>query len=140
MAFFNYFGISVSALTAERLRLDVIANNLANIETTRVNEEGEPVPYRRKSVVFAERLEQAMYGPQGRGVKVAAIVEDDAPSRMVYQPDHPDANEQGYVAYPNVNVVNEMIDMVGAVRAYEANIQALEASKQIVRHALEIGR
>ncbi|MGQ9497931.1 MAG: flagellar basal body rod protein FlgC [Desulfotomaculales bacterium] len=137
MGFFDSFGISASGLTAERLRLDVIANNLANAETTRTPAGG---PYRRRAVVFAQRLRRAMDGWRGAGVRVAAVVEDAAQPRLVYRPDHPDADARGYVAYPNVNVVNEMVDMLGAVRAYEANATALQAAKQLAEAALGIGR
>ncbi|MEW5761993.1 MAG: flagellar basal body rod protein FlgC [Bacillota bacterium] len=137
MGFFDSFAISASGLTAERLRLDVIANNLANAETTRTPEGG---PYRRQAVVFAQRLERAAGGRRGAGVEVAAIVEDAAPPRLEYRPDHPDADARGYVAFPNVNVVNEMVDMVTAVRAYEANATALQAARQQAEAALDIGR
>ncbi|MCG0278390.1 MAG: flagellar basal body rod protein FlgC [Thermanaeromonas sp.] len=133
--------ISASGLTAERLRLDLISGNLANIYTTRTAQGG---PYRRKVAVFAERIKEAMGspGPQapGYGVHVAGIVEDNTPPRLVYDPTHPDADAQGYVALPNINVVNEMIDLITASRAYEANVTAFNAAKAMALKALEIGR
>lgn len=133
--------ISASALTAERLRLDIIANNLANINTTRTPRGG---PYRRQVPVFAEKLQEALKpgGAQfkGAGVEVAAIVEDNTPPRRVYDPSHPDADPDGYVALPNINVVNEMVDMITATRAYEANVTVLNAAKAMTLKALEIGR
>lgn len=133
--------ISASALTAERLRLDIIANNLANINTTRTPRGG---PYRRQVPVFAEKLQEALKPGsaqfKGAGVEVAAIVEDNTPPRRVYDPSHPDADPDGYVALPNINVVNEMVDMITATRAYEANVTVLNAAKAMTLKALEIGR
>ncbi|AKX96165.1 flagellar basal-body rod protein FlgC [Moorella thermoacetica] len=137
--------ISASGLTAERLRLDIIANNLANINTTRTPRGG---PYRREVPVFAERLQEAMGQLPGRpssrapgaGVEVAAIVEDNSPPRLVYDPSHPDADANGYVHLPNINIVNEMVDMITASRAYEANVTVLNAAKAMTLKALEIGR
>jgi flagellar basal-body rod protein FlgC len=133
--------ISASGLTAERLRLDLIANNLANINTTRTPRGG---PYRRQVPVFAEKLREALgQSPDqapGRGVEVAAIVEDNTPPRLVYDPSHPDADPDGYVALPNINIVNEMVDMITATRAYEANVTVLNAAKAMTMKALEIGR
>ncbi|MDN5346742.1 MAG: flagellar basal-body rod protein FlgC [Clostridia bacterium] len=134
--------ISASGLTAERLRLDIIANNLANISTTRTPRGG---PYRRQVPVFAERLRQELGRPDpnrppGYGVQVVAIAEDNTPPRLIYDPTHPDADERGYVALPNINVVNEMVDMITATRAYEANVTAINAAKAMALKALEIGR
>jgi len=119
--------------------MDTIANNLANVNTTRTARGG---PYRRQMVVFEERLAQAMGRgrPQGAGVRVSRIVEDDDPPRLEYNPNHPDANEQGYVELPNINVVTEMVDMISASRAYEANLAALNAAKAMALKALEIGK
>lgn len=141
MGLFTCFEISGSGLSAQRLRLDVIANNIANAETTRsgrVDAQGRPLPYRRRAVVFAEN--GGPFLELLRGVRVAAIVEDTTPGRLVYDPDHPDADAQGYVRMPNVNIIAEMVDLVSATRAYEANITALEAFKQMCTRALEIGR
>lgn len=130
MKIFRSFDISASALTAERLRLSVIATNIANAETTRTPQGG---PYRRKEVVFVPR--------ENGGVEVAAIQEDTTtPPRMVYDPGHPDANGEGFVAYPNVSVVNEMVDLLAATRAYEANVAALNATKSMLTSSLNIGR
>lgn len=137
MGYFDTFSISGSGLTAERLSLDVIANNLANAETTRTPDGG---PYRRQSVVFAQHLERARHGWKNAGVRVAAIVQDDRAPRKAYQPDHPDAREDGCVEYPNVNVVNEMIDMLSATRGYEANTAVFQATKQLASYALDMGR
>lgn len=130
MKIFRSFDISASALTAERLRLSVIATNIANAETTRTPQGG---PYRRKEVVFVPR--------ENGGVEVAAIQEDTTtPPRMVYDPGHPDANSDGFVAYPNVSVVNEIVDLLAATRAYEANVAALNATKSMLTSSLNIGR
>lgn len=128
---------SASALTAEQLRLDIIAGNLANVHTTRAAGGG---PYRRRVVVFAEKLAEARRGFRGRGVEVRAVLTDNSPPQLVYDPSHPDADERGYVAYPNVNVVNEMVDLLTATRAYEANVTVLNAAKSMALKALEIGR
>lgn len=143
------FGISASALTAQRLRMDVISSNIANAETTRASVvDGKAVPYRRKMVVlspnesdFSSMLEAQMNG-QGaeKGVKVAAIQEDQTPLKPVYNPTHPDADAQGYVYMPNVDIAKEMIDMISATRSYEANVTALNSSKAMITKALEIGR
>ncbi|HOK42039.1 MAG TPA: flagellar basal body rod protein FlgC [Thermoclostridium caenicola] len=147
MAVFNAFSISSSALTAQRLRMDIISQNIANVNTTRT---ADGTPYRRKTVVFAERegtsfsqyLSEASKGRYlaGGGVRVSAIVEDPSPFREVYDPSHPDADENGIVRMPNVEIVTEMVNMISATRAYEANITALNASKSMASKALEIGR
>lgn len=142
MALFDAFSISASALTAERLRLEVIAGNVANANTTRTPGGG---PYKRRGVVFAERLrllqeEEGRQRLRGAGVRVAAITEDGGPPRLVHDPAHPDAGPDGFVAYPNINLVNEMTDMLAATRAYEANATVLEAAKGMALKALEIGR
>ena len=137
--------ISGSALSAERLRLDTIASNLANASTTRTPEGG---PYRRRNVVFAaEPLENdfgetlASLAEQGahEGVTVTDVVEDRTPPRMVFDPSHPDANADGYVAYPNVDPMAETIDLMAATRAYEANVQVVNATRQMAQAALGIG-
>ena len=132
-------------MTAQKLRMDIIAQNIANAEVTRT-ERG--IPYRRKMVVFnslaeggnfRETLNNVM-GVKGKGVKVSAVVEDRSPFVRVYDPGHPDANEEGYVLLPNVNRTQEMIDMLAASRAYEANVTAFNATKAMALKALEIGR
>lgn len=146
----NGFDISASALTAQRLRMDVISSNVANAETTRgkyIN--GKFEPYRRKLVVmepmkqrsFADTLEQQMNGTSAsQGVKVTKIIEDQSQFKQVYNPTHPDADENGFVYMPNVDVLKEMVDMISATRMYEANVTALNASKAMVMKALEIGK
>jgi flagellar basal-body rod protein FlgC len=119
---------SASALSAQRRRMDVIAQNIANAETTRTPEGG---PYRRQQVVFT--LDE-----QG-GVEVSEVVQDPRPPRLVYQPGHPDADAAGYVALPNVNLVEEMVDMISAMRSYEANVTAINAAKAIEQAALDLG-
>lgn len=146
MGIFNSFAISASGLTAERLRLDLVSNNIANMNTTgRPNDPANP-PYRRRIPVFAQMLEQVEGKDtsrprfKGAGVRVARVLEDDKPPRMVHDPSHPHADEKGYVAYPNINIVNEMVNMITATRSYEANVTALNAAKDIALKALEIGR
>ncbi|HCZ07490.1 MAG: flagellar basal-body rod protein FlgC [Thermotogota bacterium] len=134
---FKIMSISATGLTAQRLRIDVIATNIANAETTRT-ETGEP--YRRKIPVFSEYLVKARGRLESRGVKVVALKEDPTPFRLVYDPGHPDADEKGYVRMPNVNVLREMVDLISAQRAYEANVSSINAVKSMVGAALEIGR
>ncbi|MBT9173501.1 MAG: Flagellar basal-body rod protein FlgC [Syntrophomonadaceae bacterium] len=135
MQIFKAMQISSSGLTAERFRLDLIANNIANAHSTRTEQGG---PYRRRSAVFAEKMDAARRNRQG--VRVVSVSEDQTPPRLVYEPGHPDADAAGYVAYPNVNVIQEMVDMITATRAYEANVTALNATKSMFLKALEIGR
>ncbi len=135
--------ISASALSSQRLRMDVIANNVANMNTTRTEAGG---PYRREVVTFSERT----FGPAflaalrrdgaGGGVQVTSVGEDTAPARRVYEPEHPDANAEGWVEYPNVNVVTEMTDLVSASRAYDASVTVLNASKGMAMRALDMFR
>lgn len=129
--------------------MDVISSNMANADTTRATfENGEWVPYRRKSVVLQTKGESfssflnAARGKQeaGNGVKVTRIVEDQTPFKMVYDPEHPDANEDGYVQMPNVDPLREMVDLISATRSYEANVTVLNASKGMLMKALEIGK
>ncbi|MHA6484405.1 flagellar basal body rod protein FlgC [Paenibacillus sp. strain BS8-2] len=145
----NGFDISASALTAQRMRMDVISSNIANAETTRgsyVN--GKFEPYKRKLVVlepnqqsFSSMLSQQMGGKEKvSGVRVSRIEEDQTPNKLVYNPSHPDADENGYVHMPNVDVAKEMVDMIAASRAYEANVTAINATKAMFVKALEIGR
>lgn len=143
MSFLNSLNIAGSALTAERFRSDIILQNMANINTTRTPEGG---PYRRRQVVFEERgldfqsqLEGQMSQQQG-GVRVARVVESETPFMPVYDPSHPDANEDGYVMMPNVNRTEEMVDLMAATRAYEANTTAINIIKAMSMKALEIGR
>lgn len=148
MNFGSSFGISASALTAQRLRMDVISSNIANAETTRASVvDGKAVPYKRKLVVmeasesdkFSNILNSKM-NSSTQGVKVQSIIEDSSPLKPVYNPSHPDADTEGYVYMPNVDITKEMVDMLSASRSYEANITMLNASKAMVSKALEIGR
>ncbi|MED5016883.1 flagellar basal body rod protein FlgC [Paenibacillus chibensis] len=145
------FGISASGLTAQRLRMDVISSNIANAETTRASVvNGQAVPYRRKMVVFspnesnfANMLQAQMNGDNAsppRGVKVTAIQEDSTAFKPVYNPSHPDADSDGYVYMPNVDITKEMVDMISASHSYNANVTALNASKAMIMKALEIGK
>lgn len=129
--------ISASGLFAQRVRLDVIANNIANAETTRTEDGG---PYKRQQVLFSAEMKAAQGLTSGEGVRVEGVVDDPRPPRMIHQPGHPDANPEGYVAMPNVNMVEEMVDMISATRAYEANITALNAAKSMIAAALELGK
>lgn len=145
MDFFSSMNVSSSALTAGRTRMNLISSNLANANATRTPEGG---PYKRKDAIFSatqmespfnRALDGATAG-QIRKVEITGIVEDQNPPRLQYDPSHPDANPQGYVAMPNVNVVEEMADMIGATRAYEANVTAVQAAKSMAMKTLEIGR
>ncbi|MEX2462199.1 MAG: flagellar basal body rod protein FlgC [Paenibacillaceae bacterium] len=146
----NSFDISSSALTAQRLRMDVISSNIANADTTRTKlVNGKWVPYSRKIVTmepkassspFAKILDTNMRDSTGEGVKVTKIFDDSAPFKQVYNPNHPDADENGFVLMPNVDILKEMVDMISATRSYEANVTALNASKAMITKALEIGR
>ena len=140
MSLYDSFSISSSGMASQRLWLDIISNNIANLDTTRTAKGG---PYKRQMPVFAQRLQSVMAGgmrTREGGVEVSRVMQDNAPSRMVHDPSHPDANKEGNVAYPNINIVNEMVNMMSAQRAYEANATALEASKTMAMKALEIGR
>jgi flagellar basal-body rod protein FlgC len=145
MGFLSSLDISASALTAQRMRMDVISENIANADTTRTANGG---PYRRRVTVLAEQpssfsaaLQQATgNSATGGGVVVSQIVEDQSAFEYEYDPDHPDADVNGYVAKPNVDTAKEIIDMMSATRSYEANVTALNATKSIAMKALEIGR
>lgn len=140
MAFLKSLDISASALTAQRMRMDVISQNIANATTTRTAT-GEA--YRRRVVVMGEKsasFASALGQATGEGVVVSQIVEDASAFEYKYDPDHPDANEQGYVAMPNVDEVAEIIDLMSATRSYEANVTVLNATKSMAMKALEIGR
>jgi flagellar basal-body rod protein FlgC len=145
---FGGMEISASALTAQRLRMNVTAENLANAETTKT---ADGTPYRRKEVTlaavpgggFGAQLSKAMGGGSGvapGGVQATAITEDATDGKLVYDPSHPDADAQGYVRMPNVDTVTEMVDLIDAQRAYEANVTAMTASKQMFAKTLEILR
>lgn len=146
MAFLSSLDISSSALTAQRLRMDVVAQNVSNMDTTRM-EDGDP--YRRRFVIFQEKSAPAfsdyynnsISGSMGAGVRVLDIQEDTAnPFKLDYNPSHPDADEYGYVRMPNVDIVTEMVDMMSATRSYEANVTVINATKSMAMNALEIGK
>ena len=149
MSVFDGMHISASGLTAQRLRMDVAASNLANVDSTRgAFENGEWVPYRRKMVTlratpgrFQHVLQQEIANASpGNGVKVTGIVEDPSPFRLKFQPEHPDSDENGYVQLPNVDPLKEIVDMISATRSYEANVTAFNATKGMLMKALEIGK
>ena len=147
MSIFNAINVSATGLTAERLRMDTISKNIANANTTRTSNGG---PYRRQVVVFKTKEESSFSkvlqettnsdGKAAKGVEVVGIRQDQSPFKKVYEPGHPDANEEGYVMMPNVEVVTEMANMISASRGYEANITALNTTKNIALKALELGK
>ena len=150
MGIFNSINIAATGLSADRMRLDVIADNMANVNTTRTTEGG---PFRRSRVIMRPRVEspywrspflpQSMDNGIGRGVRVVEIQKDTTPNPLRYDPTHPDAIKSGpragYVELPNVDVVTEMVDMISASRSYEANAQIIEGSKSMFQRALTIG-
>ena len=144
MDFLTSMQIGASGLTAQRMRMDAIASNLANIETTRTPEGG---PYKRKDVVFTAlpldpfsgTLSDAL-ADQVRQVAVTAVVEDQSPPILVYNPNHPDANPEGYVAMPNINLMEEMVNLINATRSFEANVQSINAAKSMALRAIDLGR
>lgn len=153
MSIFHAMNTTASALTAQRLRMDVISSNMANVDTTRARMvNGEWEPYRRKSITFTAQegqfsnfLNVAMgkHSKQavGSGVKVSQIKEDtEAPFKLVYDPTHPDANVEGYVQMPNVDPLKEMVDLISSTRSYEANVTVFNANKAMLTKALEIGK
>ncbi|GAB6167706.1 flagellar basal body rod protein FlgC [Clostridium carnis] len=134
MNLFNTMRITASGLSAERLRMDTITSNTTNFQTTR-GKDGKP--YIRKIAVFQENLDNE----KGlNGVKAVGVVDDKSPLKKMYNPSHPDADKDGYVNMPNVNILNEMADMIAASRAYEANIDTLNATKSMFMKTLELGR
>ena len=144
MDFLTGLRIGSSGMTAQRMRMNTISSNIANVNTTRTPEGG---PYRRKDVVLesmpdAKSFNEILSGQQERfqRVQVTDITSDLKAPLLKYEPDHPDANEEGYVAYPNINLMEEMANMIQATRAYEANVSAIQAVKGMANSALEIGR
>ena len=149
MSMFSAFNINASGLTAQRYRMDVISENLANASTTRT---ADGTPYRRKVVTFEEKggqtafsrvLGEAAYshGYSGQGVKVSGLYQDyETEMKKVYDPSHPDADDDGYVTYPNVNIITEMTNLIDASRAYEANSTAFSASKSMALQGLELNQ
>ncbi|MCA9596120.1 MAG: flagellar basal body rod protein FlgC [Myxococcales bacterium] len=138
---FSAMEVAASGLSAERIRMNTIAGNLANARTTRTAAGG---PYKRVDPLFeAMTLDRSGAASAGAGVslvKVARLVEDQRPGQLVYEPGHPDANADGYVEYPNVNAVEEMVNMITASRAYEAGVTSIDTIKQMARSAIDIGR
>jgi len=145
MDFLTALKISSSGLSAQRLRMDVISSNLANINTTRTAEGG---PYRRRDVVFASQPVTTSFGEvldslEDRHLKQVEVVDiavDEGNPKMIYDPRHPDANAQGYVGMPDINVIEEMVNVLSATRSYEANVAVINATKSMVNKTLEIGR
>ncbi len=149
MSMFSAFNINASGLTAQRYRMDVISENVANASTTRT---ADGTPYRRKVVTFEEKggqttfsrvLGEAAYshGYSGQGVKVSGLYQDyETEMKKVYDPSHPDADDDGYVTYPNVNIITEMTNLIDASRAYEANSTAFSASKSMALQGLELNQ
>ena len=145
MDFFDALRVSSSGLAAQRVRMNLAANNLANINTTKTPEGG---PYRRKDVVFAGQPLEKSFGETLRAgmtgtlseVRVAGIVDDPRPPHSKHDPQHPDADEKGYVKMPNINLMEEMVNMISATRSYEANVTAIKATKDMALKALEIGK
>lgn len=145
MDFSTALRVSASGLAAQRMRMNAISSNIANINTTRTPEGG---PYRRKDVVFESMPDERNFGEmitvrpdeQIQRVQVTDVLSDRKAPLMKYEPDSPDANEEGYVAYPNINLMEEMANMIQATRSYEANVSAIQASKDMAVSALEIGR
>jgi flagellar basal-body rod protein FlgC len=145
MDFFDAMNTSSAALSAQRLRMNLISGNLANVNTTRTAQGG---PYRRKEAVFAaqalnQSFRQTLADRQNNNIStvtVARVVEDRNPPVLKYDPQHPDADAKGYVAMPNINLMEEMVNMISATRGYEANVTALKAAKDMALKALEIGR
>ncbi|NIK10782.1 flagellar basal body rod protein FlgC [Alkalibacillus almallahensis] len=151
MSIFSGMNTNASALTANRFKMDVVSSNIANADTTRaeMNEDGEWEPYRRKIVSQESRgasfdsfLQKSLNRSDnpGGGVRINSVEEDPSPFQQVYNPSHPDANEEGYVQKPNVNPLEEMLELMSTSRQYEANVTALNASKGMMMKSLEIGR
>lgn len=152
MAFFESLRVSATGLTAQSLRMDVIAENIANVDTTRTEDGG---PYKQKSVLFQQEgarepfdsvfkneifRKEFGYDTTGQGVKVTEIATDNSQGILVYDPTSPDANEEGYVEKSNVNVVEQMVNMISASRSYESNVTAMNTTKAMVTKTLEIGK
>ena len=145
MSFLDSLQTSATGLSAQRFRMNLISSNLANINTTRTQQGG---PYKRKDAVFEVKPQQPSFqealsnqvAPENTDVEVTQIVEDDRPPILKYDPGHPDADADGYIRLPNINVVEEMVNMLSASRSYEANITALRSTKDMASDALDIGK
>lgn len=144
MDFMTSLNIASSGMSAQRKRMESVSTNLANINTTRTEEGG---PYRRQSVIFSAKHVTDSFGRQldsamkdhVREVEVTDVVQDQEEPKMVYKPEHPDSDERGYVAMPNVNLMEEMVDMISATRSYEANVASINATKSMISRAISIG-
>ena len=134
MSVFSGMRISASGLSAERMRMDITSCNIANVKTTRTEDGGA---YKRKVATFEENYDEKL---GMLGVKVSSIKDDNSPMNIVYEPTNPDADEKGYVEYPNVDLLVEMTDLISASRAYESNVDSLNAQKNMISKALEIGK
>ncbi len=134
MSLFNIFNVAGSAMSAQSQRLNVVASNIANADST-TSASGET--YKAKQVVFST---VQMAGPEAAGVKVLQVVEDASPPKMMYDPKHPQADEKGYVAMPNVNVVEEMVNMISASRSYQTNVDTMNAAKTLLLKTLALGQ
>ena len=146
MGFFNSLDVNATGLSAQQLRMDVISQNIANVDTTKT-ENG--TPYKRKIALFQERTQSPFSkyfndamskSVAGNGVRVSRIVEDESEGTKVYEPGHPEADEEGYITKPNVNIVTEMVNMISASRSYEANITAMNLTKGMIAKTLEISK
>lgn len=140
MDFFTAFNVSASGLSAQRVRMNVVSSNLANVNSIETSQGG---PYRRQDVIFeaapTETSFRDILKEKIKTVAVADVIDDRRPFRTVYEPYHPNADKNGYVHYPNVNVIEEMVNMISASRSYEANVSAIKATKSMAMKALEIG-
>ncbi|KXZ39762.1 flagellar basal-body rod protein FlgC [Alkalithermobacter thermoalcaliphilus JW-YL-7 = DSM 7308] len=142
MSLFRAINISASALTAERFRMDIISKNIANVNTTKT---ANGTPYRRQVVVLKESEKNSFKSHLNKalnvsGVEVSSVKDDNSPYKRIYDPGHPDADKEGYVLMPNVDIVTEMVNMISSTRAYEANVTALNSTKSMMMKALEIGK
>ncbi|MBN2209351.1 MAG: flagellar basal body rod protein FlgC [Candidatus Coatesbacteria bacterium] len=145
MSLFDVLDVSSSGLTAQRMRLETISSNIANASTTRTPEGG---PYARQDIVFKTADVTSKFGDvfsaltdDGlRGVQVSEILEDTKPPQLRFEPNHPDADADGYVRYPNINIITEMVNMVEATRSYEANLTMMNASKSLALQAIDLGK
>lgn len=147
MSFLTGLKIGASGLSAERVRMNVISSNIANVNTTRTDD-ADGGPYKRKDVLYSatnagltfDDLARQAFDPDVKEVKVVGVVSDQKPPKMVYNPNHPDANEQGYVAMPNISVMEEMVNLITSSRAFEANATSIDAIKSMANTAINIGR
>ncbi|HEY7337715.1 MAG TPA: flagellar basal body rod protein FlgC [Bryobacteraceae bacterium] len=142
MSLFSSLQVSASGMAAQRTRAELLVENMANAETTRTPEGG---PYRRKDAVFLSDIQSSPFSAvfqneMGQGVRVAEVVQDDRPPELRYMPGHPDADANGYVAFPRMNPAEEMVDLLNASRSYEGNVAAISAVKDMINHSIDIMR